>query len=143
MTRTQVLALLTGSTAALTLSAALATRVDGEELDNRYVKALGAVDDFLAAWSHRDPHGTAFVTPQAQKKYDVHGFLVGTSSPQNAAFEILSGKAISSTHYRFTVKLYYYITGGGLKIPSAQSIDVKSSNDVDWKVDSLPSLNHW
>lgn len=130
---------------AVALAAALATpplAVRAAGLDQRYVLALECAEDFLGAWRKRDAAaGSALLSTAAKKRYTeatIRAWLIGTSSPSNAAFEISSGQAISPTHYRFSIKLYYYLTGGGLDTPKFQSIDVVQAG-AKWYVDSLPT----
>jgi hypothetical protein len=112
------------------------------ELDNRYVGALQCVDDFLEAWRHRDAAtGLALVSSHARKKYGdavIRQFLSGTSSPSNAAFEIISGHAVSPTRYRFSIKRFFFISGGGLSVPAVETMDAVSCKDQTWKIDKLP-----
>ena len=117
----------------------LSTRAAG--LDQNYVLALECAENFLDAWRKRGAAaGFALLSTAAKKRYteaNIRAWLVGTSSPSNAAFEISAGQAVSPTHYRFTMKLYYYLTGGGLDAPKAQSIDVVRSG-TNWYMDSIP-----
>jgi hypothetical protein len=106
-----------------------------------YVEALAALDDFLEAWRGRDAvAGLARVSPAEQKRLgvaNIRGWLTGVSSPSNAAFEVGGGRVLSATRYRFTVKFYYYLTGGGVIQPPAQAIDVTRQSNGSWLVDSV------
>jgi hypothetical protein len=111
------------------------------DLNLLYVDALAALDEFLEAWRTRNATaGLARVSPAEQKRLgvsNVRGWLTGVSSPGNAAFEVSSGRALSTTRYRFTVKFYYYLTGGGVIQPPAQAIDVARQSNGSWLVDSV------
>jgi hypothetical protein len=106
-----------------------------------YVAALGALDDFLEAWRARDAAaGLKRISPREQKRLgvsNIRGWLIGVSSPNNAAFEVSGGRALSTTRYRFTVKFYYYLTGGGVIQPPAQTIDLALQSNESWLVDSV------
>jgi hypothetical protein len=119
-----------------------AGRAEGATLDPRYVSALRCVDKFLYAWSNRDAdRGLALVSAAGKAKYGaaaIRQFLIGTSSPNNAAFEVLDGKAQGTARYRFTVKLFYAITGGGLSLPTPQSIDAGATNVGACAIETLP-----
>jgi hypothetical protein len=126
------------------LAAAAATAppaVRAAGLDQNYVLALECAESFLDAWRKRDAGGLAFVSASARKRSTdaaIRAWLVGTSSPSNAAFEIGAGRAVSPGHYRFMITLYYYLTGGGLDAPKAQSLDVVQAGGK-WYVANLPA----
>jgi len=111
------------------------------DLSLLYVDALGALDEFLEAWRMRNATvGLTRVSPAEQKRLgasNIRGWLIGVSSPSNAAFEVSGGRALSTTRYRFTVKFYYYLTGGGVIQPPAQAIDVARQSNGSWLVDSV------
>jgi hypothetical protein len=111
------------------------------DLSLDYVAALGALDEFLEAWRTRNATaGLARVSPAEQKRLGVsnlQGWLIGVSSPSNAAFEVSAGRALSTTRYRFTVRFYYYLTGGGVIQPPAQTIDLTRQSNGSWLVDSV------
>jgi hypothetical protein len=111
------------------------------DLDLLYVAALAALDEFLEAWRTRNgAAGLARVSLAEQKRLgvsNIRGWLIGVSSPNNAAFEVSGGRALSTTRYRFTVKFYYYLTGGGITPPPAQAIDVARQSNGSWLVDSV------
>jgi|SRR5580692_9570479 hypothetical protein len=111
------------------------------DLNLVYVEALAPLDDFLEAWRARNATaGLARVSLAEQKRLGVanlRGWLIGVSSPSNAAFEVSGGRALSSTRYRFTVKFYYYLTGGGVIQPPAQAVDVTRQSNGSWLVDSV------
>jgi hypothetical protein len=111
------------------------------DLSLDYVAALGALDEFLEAWRTRNAAaGLARVSPAEQKRLGVsnlQGWLIGVSSPNNAAFEVSGGRALSTTRYRFTVRFYYYLTGGGVIQPPAQTIDLTRQSNGSWLVDSV------
>jgi hypothetical protein len=110
-------------------------------LDQNYVLALECAENFLDAWRKRDAAaGLALVSAAAKKRYteaNIRAWLLGTSSPSNAAFEVSAGQSVFAGHYRFVIKLYYYLTGGGLGAPKAQSIDLVRIG-ANWYVDSIP-----
>jgi len=125
--------------AAAAAAAPAALRAAG--LDQNYVLALECVENFLDAWRKRDATGLAFVSAAASKHATdavIRAWLVGTSSPSNAAFEIGDGRAVSPGHYRFKITLYYYLTGGGLDTPKAQNLDVVQAGGK-WYVANLPA----
>jgi hypothetical protein len=109
------------------------------DLGLQYIDALAPLDDFLEAWRGRNAAaGVARVSLAEQKRLGVanlRGWLTGVSSPSNAAFEVSGGRAVSSTRYRFTVKFYYYLTGGGVIQPPAQAVDVTRQSNGSWLVD--------
>lgn len=111
------------------------------ELNLTYVAALGALDEFLEAWRTRNATaGLARISPGEQKRLgvsDIKAWLIGVSSPNNAAFEVSGGQALSAARYRFTVKFYYYLTGGGLAQPPAQTIDVARQTNGSWLIDAV------
>jgi hypothetical protein len=127
-----------GLAAAGTLAPRLASASGGDLL---YVSALGVLDEFLEAWRTRNATvGLTRVSAAEQKRLGVanlRGWLTGVSSPSNAAFEVSGGRALSTTRYRFTVKFFYYLTGGGVIQPPAQSIDVARQSNGSWLVDAL------
>jgi hypothetical protein len=111
------------------------------DLNLLYVDALAALDEFLGAWRTRNAAaGLTRVSLAAQKRLgvsNIRGWLIGVSSPNNAAFEVSGGRALSTTRYRFTVKFYYYLTGGGVIQPPAQAIDVARQSNGSWLIDTV------
>jgi hypothetical protein len=115
--------------------------VRAADLDLPYIGALGALDEFLEAWRARNAAaGLARVSPAEQKRLgtsNLRAWLIGVSSPSNAAYEVSDGHTLSPTRYRFTVKFYYYLTGGGVTQPPAQTIDVARQANGSWLIDAL------
>ncbi len=115
--------------------------VSAADLGLTYVEALSSLDDFLEAWRSRNAAaGLARVSPAEQKRLgvsNIRGWLTGVSSPNNAAFEVSDGHALSAARYRFTVKFYYYLTGGGVIQPPAQAVDVARQTNGAWLIDAV------
>jgi hypothetical protein len=111
------------------------------DLNLTYVSALAALDEFLEAWRTRNATaGLARVSSAEQKRLGVsgiRGWLIGVSSPNNAAFEVSGGRTLSSARYRFTVKFYYSLTGGGVVQPPPQAIDLTLQSNGSWLVDAV------
>jgi hypothetical protein len=109
---------------------------------NDYLNALRMADMFALAWARRDPTGAATLSPALKQKLgasSVAQFFEGTSSPQNWAVEVLTGKKIAAGSYRFPIRLYRYLaSGGGLAQPTAPGYLIVEKFAGGWYVASLP-----
>jgi hypothetical protein len=109
---------------------------------NDYLNALRTADMFALAWARRDPAGAATLSPALKQKLgasSVTQFFEGTSSPQNWAVEVLTGKKIGAGSYRFPIRLYSYLSaGGGLVQPAAPGYLIVEKFPGGWYVATLP-----
>ena len=134
-----VLALAASSSAWAQRAPATATRVD-----DHYILALSAADQFLHAWATRDVDaGRATLTPAALKRYsaeEITTFFQGVSSPHHESFEVGPGRAVSPTTYEFDVIQYEYLTNmnfSGPRPTPARLVVVQVTPDT-WLVNEFP-----
>src|SRR5476649_354165 len=79
-------------------------------VDDGYILALSAADQFLHAWVNRDAvEGRATLTPAAVARVpadQLTTYFQGVSSPHHESFEIGPGHKMSPTSYSFDVIQY-------------------------------------
>ena len=113
-------------------------------VDDHYILALSAADQFLHAWATRDAAaGRATLTAAAIKRYSAEqlaALFQGVSSPHHESFEIGPGHALSPTKYVFEIIQYEYLTNMNFKGPRprpARLVVVQVTPDT-WLVDEFP-----
>ncbi len=108
--------------------------------DPNYASALAAVDGFLFQWSKRNADaGMAYVAPDlvhAIGAAKVRSFLIGTSSPNNAAFEIGPGQKGAGASFIFPIRLVWMLQGK-TSVVDASKLRVQERSGK-WLVVSLP-----
>ena len=108
--------------------------------DPNYAAALAAVDGFLFSWSKRNADGgMAYVAPDlvhAIGAAKIRDFLIGTSSPNNEAFEISEGQKGAGASFIFPVRLVWMLQGATSQLETAK-IRVQQRGGK-WLVVSLP-----
>lgn len=113
-------------------------------VDDNYILALNAADEFLHAWATRDAvAGRATLTPAAIKRHspdDLAMVFQGVSSPHHESFEIGPGRRLSATKYAFDVIEYAYMTKMGARDPrpTPARIVVVQVAPEKWLVDEFP-----
>ena len=108
--------------------------------DPNYAPALAAVDGFLYQWSKRNADaGMAYVAPDLIHTIGaakIRSFLIGTSSPNNAAFEIGAGQKGAGASFIFPIRLVWMMQGSTSVIDSSK-LRVQQRGGK-WLVVSLP-----
>ena len=115
-------------------------------IDQDYVLALSAADQFLIAWATRNQDdGLALLSPRLKNKFPEDYFryyLSGLSNPHHQGFEVGRGKRLPSEGFSFPVAMYEHYTGhkenNGL--PRLLTIVVVQTGPENWMVDELPGF---
>jgi hypothetical protein len=132
--------------AVLVLSSLAAAQRTTPEIivDDNYILALSAADQFAFAWAfRRADEGRALLTPAALRRYsaeDLTTLLQGVSSPHHESFEIGPGRQLSPTKYAFDLIQYEYLTKMGVRGPRpkpARLVVVEVAPE-QWLVDEFP-----
>jgi hypothetical protein len=132
--------------AATSLPAQKARSRTGEGIDQDYVLALTAADQFMHAWATRNQDdGLALLTPRLKNKFPEEYFryyLSGLANPHHQAFEVWRGKRLPSGGFSFPVAMYEHYTGQKEpgQHPKALTIVVIQSGPESWLVDDLPGF---
>jgi hypothetical protein len=115
-------------------------------LDQNYVLALTAADQFLYAWATRNMEdGLALLSPQLKAKYPEEYFryyISGISDPHHQAFEVGEGKRLPSGGFAFPVTLYEHYTGQkeSFAHPKPLTIVIIQTAPESWLVNELPGF---
>jgi hypothetical protein len=115
-------------------------------LDQDYVLALTAADQFMTAWATRNQSdGLDLLSPRLKNKFPEDYFryyLSGLSNPHHQAFEIGRGKRLPSGAYSFPVEMYLHYSGQKetVQIPKPLTIVLIQSGPESWLVDELPGF---
>ncbi|HEV2350397.1 MAG TPA: hypothetical protein VG028_11185 [Terriglobia bacterium] len=115
-------------------------------INQDYVLALTAADQFMAAWATRNQDdGLALLSPRLKNKFPEDYFryyLSGLSNPHHQAFEIGRGKRLPSGEFSFPVTMYMHYTGQKENIghPKPLTIVVIQAGPESWLVDELPGF---
>jgi hypothetical protein len=121
------------------------SRVSGA-LDQDYVLALAAADQFMFAWATRNQDdGLALLSPRLKNKYPEDYFryyLTGLSNPHHQAFEVGRGRRLPSGAFSFPVAMFMHYSGQKESVPSQKplTIVVIQSGPESWLVDELPGF---
>jgi hypothetical protein len=113
-------------------------------VDDSYILALSAADQFAFAWAfRRADEGRATLTPAALRRHspeDLTTLLQGVSSPHHESFEIGPGRKLSPTKYAFDVIQYDYLTKMGVRgpRPKPSRLVVVEVAPGQWLVDEFP-----
>jgi hypothetical protein len=123
------------------------TRSRAEDVINQdYVLALTAADQFMYAWATRnEPDGLALLSPRLKNKFPEDYFryyISGLSNPHHQAFEVGRGKRLPSGAFSFPVAMYMHYTGQKENIghPKPLTIVVIQAGPESWVVDELPGF---
>ena len=113
-------------------------------VDDHYILALSAADEFLHAWATRDVEaGRATLTPAAVGRYSAEGLatlIQGVSSPHHESYEIGPGHRETPTKYVFDVIQYEYLTNMNVNEPRpapARLVVVEIAPN-SWRIDEFP-----
>ena len=86
-----------------------------DAIDQDYVLALTAADQFMFAWATRNQDdGLSLLSPRLKNKFPEDYFryyLTGLSNPHHQAFEMGRGKRLPSGAFSFPVAMYEHYTG--------------------------------
>ncbi|MHB8653416.1 MAG: hypothetical protein ACYDA9_06010 [Terriglobia bacterium] len=132
--------------AAIPTPARTATRHAGNLIDQDYVLALSAADQFMVAWATRNQDdGLALLSPRLKNKFPEDYFryyISGLSNPHHEAFEVGRGKRLSSGGFSFPVVMYMHYTGQKENIspPKPLTIVMIQAGPESWLVDELPGF---
>ncbi len=89
--------------------------VQPPQITREYLFALKAVNEFAAAWAHRDwDTGLKWVGDEWKADKDLEeqkAFFVGTSNPHHMTFEVSGKRRVDDRTYLFTLRLYEYYWG--------------------------------
>ena len=89
--------------------------VQPPQITREYLFALQAVNEFAAAWAHRDwEAGLKWVDDdwKADKELEEQqAFFVGTSNPHHMTYELVGKRRVDDRTYLFTLRLYEYYWG--------------------------------
>lgn len=114
------------------------------QVDQDYLMALRAANQFLEAWIHRNAEqGVQMVTGAVKERYSeeqLSTYFVGTSNPHHQAYEITSGEQIDEDSYRFKVWMYEHYTGVEVLFdhPEPSYLTVIRTDDEQWLINELP-----
>lgn len=115
-------------------------------IDQDYVLALTAADQFMFAWATRNQDdGLALLSPRLKNKFPEEYFryyLTGLSNPHHQAFEVGRGKRLPSGEFSFPVAMYMHYTGQKENIghPKPLTIVVIQTGPESWLVDEMPGF---
>ena len=117
-------------------------KVNGE--DGNYVLALSAANHFLEAWRwRRREEEFKLLSDSLKHKLSEElqfEYLSGISNPHHEAYEICSGKWLSSHRISFQVQLFLAVTGSTSwsQQPQRSRIVMERGANNEWRVDELP-----
>ncbi len=123
-----------------------ASRRAAEVIDQDYVLALTAADQFMFAWATRNQDdGLGLLSPRLKNKFPEDYFryyLTGLSNPHHQAFEMGRGKRLASGGFSFPVAMYEHYTGKKETVehPKPLTLVVIQSGPESWLVDELPGF---
>ena len=115
-------------------------------INQDYVLALSAADQFLNAWATRNQDdGMALLSPRLKNKFPEDYFryyLSGLSNPHHQAFEVGQGKRLTSGKFSFPVMMYLHYTGQKEtnEHPKSLTIVMVQAGPENWLVDALPGF---
>lgn len=115
-------------------------------IDQDYVLALTAADQFMFAWATRNQDdGLALLSPRLKNKFPEEYFryyLTGLSNPHHQAFEIDRGKRLPSGAFSFPVAMYMHYSGQkeSVAYPKPLTIVLIQSGPESWLVEELPGF---
>jgi len=121
-------------------------RSTGNSINQDYVLALSAADQFMYAWATRNQDdGLALLSPRLKNKFPEDYFryyLTGLSNPHHQAFEVGRGKRLTSGGFSFPVVMYEHYTGQKETNgpPRTLTIGVIQAGPENWLVDELPGF---
>ena len=113
-------------------------------LDDNYIDALAAANQFLDAWKKCDyPIGKARMSRRLIRQYPesrLRDAVTGLPNPHHVAFEIFDGKRLPDGRIAFKIRLFYKYTGQiNDKIEGpVQRIILAADDTGDWLVDEFP-----
>ena len=123
-------------------------RQNTQPIDNDYVLALAAANEFLEAWRSRDQErGLAVLSPRLRKSKDEEFLrfdISGISNPHHESYEVTNGRRLPDGRYAFDVWLWEYYTAGQAGDPTTEKplpyrvIVVKTGLET-WQVDDMPA----
>jgi len=122
----------------------LPSKNDKLRVDQEYLMALRAANQFLEAWVHRDGEkGAQSVTAEVKKAYSedwLSSYFVGTSNPHHQAYEITGSDQINKNTYRFKVWMYEHYSGVEVLFdhPEPSYLTVVKTEDENWLINELP-----
>jgi hypothetical protein len=115
-------------------------------INQDYVLALSAADQFLYAWATRNQDdGLAMISPRLKNKFPeeyLRSYISGISNPHHQAFEVGRGKRLPSGGFSFPVAMYEHYTGQkeANGPPKPLTIVVVQAGPENWLVDELPGF---
>jgi hypothetical protein len=115
-------------------------------IDQDYVLALSAADQFLFAWATRnEDEGMSVLSARLKNKYPeeyFRSFLSGISNPHHQAFEVGRGKRLPSGGFAFPVTMYEHYSGQkeSNQHPKPLRIVVIQAGPESWSVDEMPGF---
>lgn len=122
----------------------LPTKEDKLKVDQDYLMALRAANQFLESWVHRDgEQGAQMVTTEVKKLYSeeqLSAYFVGTSNPHHQAYEVTGSEQIDENSYRFKVWMYEHYSGVEILFdhPEPSYLTVLRTGDEQWLINELP-----
>lgn len=115
-------------------------------IDQDYVLALSAADQFMYAWATRNQDdGLALLSPRLKNKFPeeyLRSYISGISNPHHQAFEVGGGKRLPSGGFSFPVAMYMHYTGQRENSgpPKPLTIVMIQAGPENWLVDELPGF---
>jgi len=122
------------------------TKSRAAAINQDYVLALSAANQFLYAWATRNQYdGLALLSPKLKNKYPeeyLRSYISGVENPHHQAFEIGRGKRLASGGFSFPVAMYEHYTGQKEpdQHPKPLAIVLIQSGPDNWLVDELPGF---
>ena len=113
-------------------------------IDGNYVLALSAANHFLEAWRwRRQAEELKLLSDSLKRKLSPEQLsenLSGISNPHHEAYEVCSGKWLSSRRISFQVQLFFAVTGDTIwsQQPKRSRIVLERGDNNEWLVDELP-----
>src|SRR4030042_5931742 len=108
---------------------------------SEYLEVLQTADTFLWAWVTRDSKGLNLISNRLRAQVNdelwLRQFMVGLSNPHHQAFEIGTGKKLSSDRYVFPVTLYELYTGETTGLAYSGTLEIIKQGK-DWRINMLP-----
>ena len=123
-----------------------AKRGTGNTINQDYVLALSAADQFMFAWATRNQDdGLALLSPRLKNKFPEDYFryyITGLSNPHHQAFEVGRGKRLPSGDFSFPVAMYMHYTGQKENNNSSKPLTIVmiEAGPESWLVDELPGF---
>jgi len=118
----------------------------GNLINQDYVLALSAADQFMVAWATRNQDdGLALLSPRLKNKFPEDYFryyITGLSNPHHQAFEVGRGKRLPSGDFSFPVAMYMHYTGQKENNNSSKPLTIVmiEAGPESWLVDGLPGF---